>query len=442
MGREMQSGTERKRYQFDSLRGSLIQFGFHHEIIWDAIMNHISTMSAETMCMRVLAGKGAGELPETSNLGETFAYIDSSGLPTKEFCRNIYYPEDEQIYELGGVPCDKADLWYECFPDSKIELNKLHAKVEYTQLSDVEASFVKDPNKYKEFGKPEPGSIDSWAAEIEEEEVHRQWYVESGLDVLREDIEEVLAPLSTLESEPAPPFGFVKPKLRAYREPAVGQKKRIDILRDYMTLFEYIHQSTLMLSFGATPESVLVGDLLRIGWHPMTFEAGGLSEKPIIIGTLYTVWSHEVQQVFLKYNIVDVRTHNLVYDLPSYLYSEVAWDTKLSEFNNIFQSQHLTYTYDTSVVFNKPFALTLAKLRVGGHLIAEAIGNSTNAAKHKILSLIKRKVKCHDTKNQPEEIELITYHGAEEENNETAKKEEETNEEEHISPSAGPESGA
>lgn len=107
------------RRLYDRMRGLMITCGFNHDLVIDAIHNVVNQLdpTAILLCTNL----GTGERPDHILL-EDWAYPDSSGFPTKEFCYSLYGDEEEMDEEL------KRFHWRSLFPSLEPLLVKLRAE--------------------------------------------------------------------------------------------------------------------------------------------------------------------------------------------------------------------------------------------------------------------------------------------------------------------------
>lgn len=92
-----------QRLLFDRMRGLMITFGFTEPLIVDAIHHVVNTIPVTAVVMETQL-KG-GEKPESITL-QDFAYPDSDGFPSIEFCKAVY----------SDLEFDRKPYWISIFP--------------------------------------------------------------------------------------------------------------------------------------------------------------------------------------------------------------------------------------------------------------------------------------------------------------------------------------
>lgn len=114
------SEMTRKRRLFDRMRGLYLTIGFSSSLIRDAICHVVNTLdpAAILMCTNL----GSGEKPDHILL-EDFAYPDSSGFPTLEFCKSLYSSDELR------------PGWVQIFPDLVPILENLRAERREVELT-------------------------------------------------------------------------------------------------------------------------------------------------------------------------------------------------------------------------------------------------------------------------------------------------------------------
>lgn len=110
------SRTARQRYMFDSARGYMfLTMHKENKRLWNCCCDVIENTDADVITQAVQAGGGKGEKPELVALtGEDFEWPSSDGVPSREFCLDVFLSEDNK---LGGV-------WIDLFPTLGEELKR------------------------------------------------------------------------------------------------------------------------------------------------------------------------------------------------------------------------------------------------------------------------------------------------------------------------------
>lgn len=121
------SAITKKRTLYDRMRGLMITFGFTNERAMSAIHHVVNNLDPVAILM--VSNLGTGERPDHILL-EDYAYPDSSGFPTRDFCLGLY----------GGTERDED--WIQLFPTLAPLLESLRG-----ERREVELALTKGPVK-------------------------------------------------------------------------------------------------------------------------------------------------------------------------------------------------------------------------------------------------------------------------------------------------------
>jgi hypothetical protein len=133
--------TMYNRRLFDTSRGYMITAVFHHQELWNSMVDIIDSVPADVITMRVQTGGGKGARPENLMIvGEDFHWPSSDGFPTVEFCKNVYLSKDNLFKNSP-----QGELWQHVFPDLVPELLLYRKQKEYLELvKTVDKSWVSE----------------------------------------------------------------------------------------------------------------------------------------------------------------------------------------------------------------------------------------------------------------------------------------------------------
>lgn len=122
------SALSRARTNFDRWRGYLVTGAFSHPDMRDLLYGLLATTDPAAVLMSVAADGGRGEKPEAFAVcGDDFSYPTSEGIPTLEWCANLYFSEENQFTHSqmdgsGGL------LWTPVFPTLEEEIRMWREK--------------------------------------------------------------------------------------------------------------------------------------------------------------------------------------------------------------------------------------------------------------------------------------------------------------------------
>lgn len=105
--------------------------GFSNPLVHPLLYGMLNHIPGEVILMSVVAGNGRGEAPEFAlPLGDSFEYPTSEGVPTLEWCANLYFSEDNQFKEEDA-------LWKPVFPTLMEEIRLFKSKPKLIPRAEV-----------------------------------------------------------------------------------------------------------------------------------------------------------------------------------------------------------------------------------------------------------------------------------------------------------------
>lgn len=124
--------TGKQRYMFDMARGYMITGAYQHPNLWNSLSDIINDTPNDIVVMRVQAGEGNGERPESVLIPEDFVWPSSDGVPNPDYCLNVFLSEGNKL---------KSAEWLYIFPHLK---NVLRERKEVL----IKARTNDDPTKW------------------------------------------------------------------------------------------------------------------------------------------------------------------------------------------------------------------------------------------------------------------------------------------------------
>lgn len=117
-------GTVVDRRLFDSARGYMITGAYLHPRLWNSMAELVERTPSTVITMRLqTTGESNGEMPEMIAMtGEDFVWPTTDGVPTVEFCKNVFLSKENLI--------ENAE-WTEVFPDLAERLKEYRKVREY-----------------------------------------------------------------------------------------------------------------------------------------------------------------------------------------------------------------------------------------------------------------------------------------------------------------------
>lgn len=227
-GRETSLMQEQRR-RFDQARGYMITSAFHHPRVWDALCDVIEKTPPLPICMRIQTNNGTGERPENFNIvEEDFMWPSSDGVPTVQFCKNVFLTRDNKI--------DGDDLWIDLFPTLKVQLSEFKRVREHVEAVPV-------PTNSKD------------------------WNVISVAEEINERVENIRDPAYPVEVQEAPlgKFRFPKGFIKFVDRPVVGREDKIN---NMLVDVSEIHHQALELMLFQYGGYFIAQHMMKEGWFP------------------------------------------------------------------------------------------------------------------------------------------------------------------------------
>lgn len=119
-GRPKESQHAIARRWYDRMRGYMVTGAFSNPLVERWIGGFVNDLDPVPISMSVMANKGTGESPGVPTcIEEDFHYPDSSGFPSREWCQNLYFSEENQWEDAQ---------WIKLLPEVESRLQEFRSK--------------------------------------------------------------------------------------------------------------------------------------------------------------------------------------------------------------------------------------------------------------------------------------------------------------------------